>query len=103
MIESKKITELLNDEGFINNLENIKSMEDFSAAFAQYGVEITVEEAENLAKNLVAIAKDGELNVEQLDDVAGGGFVQDLWKWGTKGWNYGKKFCDYMYKTFGIV
>lgn len=103
MIESKKITELLNDKGFINNLENIKSMEDFCAAFAQHGVEITVEEAENLAKNLVAIAKDGELNAEQLDTVAGGGFVQDLYKWGRKGWDYGRNFCDWMYKTFGIV
>lgn len=103
MVESTKIIELLNDEKFINNLESIKTMEEFRNAFAENGVEITVEEAEGLAKNLVAISKNGELNVEQLDDVAGGGFVQDLWKWGTKGWSYGKKFCDCMYKTFGIV
>lgn len=103
MNKNEKIAELLNDESFMNGLDNIHSMEELCEAFAANGVEITVTEAEELAKNLVVISKNGELDIEQLENVAGGGIIQDMWSWAKKGWSYGGKFCDWMYKTFGIV
>ena len=107
MSVNEKIAELLNDESFMNGLDNIHSMEEFREAFSAHGVELTVEEVKELAKSLVIVSKDGELNAEQLENVSGGlnifKVVSDLWNAAKKGWSYGQKFCDWMYNTFGIV
>lgn len=109
MDENEKIIQLLNDEGFINGLQNIDTMEGLREAFAENGIILTQEEVEELAKTLVCIAKDKEFEAEELDTVVGGGIIstinkiKKLYKWGKKGWEYGEKFCDWMYETFGIV
>lgn len=53
--------------------------------FAEFGVEVTVEELRDL---MVPVGADGELDEDALDAVAGGGFIkwfiEKLFGWTTK-------------------
>ncbi len=108
MTKEEKIVELLNDPEFMNNLDSLKSMNDLSKAFAENGVELSESDVQQLSNSLVKMNTSSELDAESLDEVSGGaGFgLQEtisICVGALKlGWKYGGKFCDWVYKTFGV-
>ncbi len=63
--------ELMQDEEFMNKFLATQSAEEAVKLFAENGVEITAEEL-TAAINAAAEQKEGELEAEELDNVAGG-------------------------------
>ena len=108
MTNDEKIVELLNSPEFMENLDSLKSMKDLCQAFAENGVEISESDAQLLSNSLVKINSSSELDIEDLDNVSGGaGFgikktISVCISAFKTGWKYGGKFCDWVYKTFGV-
>jgi len=71
----KKMQELQNDPAFIAKIAEAKTAEDFIAVYKAFDIELTADEAADIVAALAieaTEADDEELNVEQLDQVAGG-------------------------------
>lgn len=75
--KAMKLEGILKNSEFVNKSASIKTAEELQTLIAEYGLEMTVEEVVEFCK-LVAKEKDciengGELSLEDLDDVSGGG------------------------------
>jgi hypothetical protein len=70
---NEKLNELLKDEAVAKELVEQESIEDAQKFLAGKGVEVSVEEIEDLRKAVAVRAEGGEeLDDEQLEQVAGG-------------------------------
>ena len=70
---------LLSDEAFNKEAEGITTADEFQTLFAKHGVELTAEEVEKLCEAIVKSQESGELNENELENVAGGfGFILGL-------------------------
>ena len=70
---------LAGDEAFNREAEGIQTAEEFQRLFAGHGVDLSIEEVEDLCAAIVNAEKPGELNENDLENVAGGfGFVLGL-------------------------
>ncbi len=68
-----KIEMLLQDEAFLDKMQDATSIEDLVKLFAENGVEITAEEVRDLAVQARSYAHGAdELDADALDSVAGG-------------------------------
>ena len=69
-----KLEELMKDEAFVKAMFSKESSEEVQKLFAENGVELTMEEVEDIAAAILkaAPAEEGELSEEALGSVAGG-------------------------------
>lgn len=76
-----KLEELMKDEAFVNAMFSKESSEEVQKLFAEKGVELTMEEVEDLAAAILEAAPkgEGELTEGALDSVAGGIRIR-LWR-----------------------
>ena len=62
----------MEDKAFVEKLLTLEAPEDVQKAFADKGVELTMDEVKLMGQMLTSEKNDGELNADQLDAVAGG-------------------------------
>ncbi|MGN0585464.1 MAG: hypothetical protein ACI4JD_08420 [Ruminococcus sp.] len=67
-----KASELLGREDFAEKLKLVESPEDVQKLFADNGVELSLEDIENMAMESMKNADDGEIDEDDLDNVSGG-------------------------------
>lgn len=75
MANYDKISELFQNETFLKEAQNCKTMEDFYALFNRSGAEITEEETVELISQIAQKHQQeagAEISEEDLDQVAGG-------------------------------
>ncbi len=103
----EKIVTLLSTDSFTEKLSEQNTLEGIQELFRQEGVELTLEETQNM---VTAIAKDyqksGELSEDDLEEVSGGlltevigilKYGKKMWKWYKAAWNAGRKLGDTFY------
>ena len=82
------LEKLLSDEDFASTLVAMQSAEEVQVALKGKGLDLSIEEINNLAKALnEASAYDKDLTEEELDSVAGGGFINIYYDHKNKIWN----------------
>ena len=62
---------ILQDDSILAEIEKVKSADDFLSIFHNRGLDLTIEEAEDLLEKQLSEGN-GELSEEMLSDVAGG-------------------------------
>lgn len=72
-----KVQALLESDEFGKELENIETLEGMKTAFEAHGVEITVQEIEEICVGITS-ANSSDLNEADLDSVTGGFAVTGL-------------------------
>ena len=72
MNTNEKLAEIFENEQFKLEVQNVEIPEDFQALLAEYGLEMTLEEVNELFEQAAAYVNAGELSEEELEDVAGG-------------------------------
>lgn len=70
----EKFKEALQDAEYVKELAELDFLEAIQAKLAEKGLELSLDEVENLVEQVVKAAekKDTELSENDLDDVAGG-------------------------------
>jgi len=75
-MDEKRIKEVFSDEVFVKGLLELEAPEEVQAALKTKDIDFTMDEIMRLHDELVKTGKkadeNGELSLEQLDDVAGG-------------------------------
>lgn len=72
---------VLKEEGFVKHLLSLETPEEAQAAFAEKGIEFTIEEIKEIANainNEVAAADEKEFTEDELDVVAGGILIEGV-------------------------
>jgi len=81
-MDENRIKEVFSDEAFVKGLVELETPEEVQAALKEKGIELTVDEIMQLRDGLIKAAEKvgegGELSLDQLDDVAGGGIITGL-------------------------
>jgi hypothetical protein len=79
-MDEQRIQEVFSDEEFVQKLFSLETPEEAQAALKEKGVEVSVEELNQLRDFVIAnVNENGELALDALDDVAGGfGFLGNL-------------------------
>lgn len=72
---AKKLAEVMNNAAANEKLECADGIEEIAAILNEYGVEITAAELEEV----VVKSSGEELSLDNLDQVAGGGWVKKAW------------------------
>lgn len=73
MDRNEKLLEIFENEEFKAAAEGIASAEELRELFAKHGLELTLDEINDLFARAAKCMKEGELDEEDLEDVAGGG------------------------------
>lgn len=103
--KQKKLEELFRNESVVNKLEQSNTTEELRAALSSYGIELTKEEVEALARSFAAAyAAKGEMTDQELASVSGGvgaewvfSFVWGVVKeTGKAAWNFGRKCATWF-------
>lgn len=71
---NEKINALMEDEGFVESILQLETAEEVQKAFADKGVDLTVQDIEAI-KDAVIAKTEGELSEDDLENVAGGADV----------------------------
>ena len=71
-LNMKRIEELFDSEAFQQTLKEVSTVEDMIRVFAENGLEITAEDAEQFLQGRKEGLEKDELAVDELDAVAGG-------------------------------
>lgn len=72
-MNNEKLKELLKDEAFVKELVEQETVEDAQKLLASKGVDISVDQLNEIRKGVAARVEEGEeLSDEQLENVAGG-------------------------------
>ncbi len=77
--EAAKLQAALADEAFADSLIAMQSPEEVQAALKTKDVNLTIDEINELAKAINAANSGDELSEENLEDVAGGAFINIYW------------------------
>ncbi len=73
----KKLEEILADQEFVKKLLGIETAEEVQQALKEKGVELSLEEINEIHKQIIQQLESGEeLDKEQLKNVAGGGVIR---------------------------
>lgn len=84
----EKLSELVNNESFIEAVKQVETPEDMQSIFRQYNVEMSVEEIIqmiDIMEDLKEKRNEGELSEDILDDVSGGVVVSGAIALGVAG------------------
>jgi hypothetical protein len=95
MDNAAKIKALEENGAFEQELAKVNTPEEMQALFANYGIEMTLDEIRAMVAEAVKMneSEGGELNEEDLDNVAGGVWYVVVGKWALKtvaSWAIGK-------------
>lgn len=71
-LNMKRMEELFDSEAFQQTLKEVSTVEDMIRVFAENGLEITAEDAEQFLQGRKEGLESDELAVDELDAVAGG-------------------------------
>jgi len=71
----KKINTLITDEEFNKSIKSIKTQEDIQKLFAARGIELTLDEFNEICGVADTYLKQGELFEDDLDMVSGGAII----------------------------
>ncbi len=71
---TEKILSLMKDQDFMNRIIGMEDNAEVQKAFAEYGVDLTVEQIDAIAE--MAFSNQGELDETELETVAGGGLEE---------------------------
>ena len=71
-MDEKRLEELFGSQEFVGALKAAGKAEEVVRLFAANGVEVSTEEAEKFLEGRTDGVQSGELNVDELDAVAGG-------------------------------
>ena len=83
-MNQEKITQLFENDEFLNKLADMNSAEEAQALFDEYGIELPLQDVESIGSimgkvaggeismDMVEKAANGELSEEELEQVAGG-------------------------------
>ena len=82
---AEKMNELMQNEEFLKALAASDTKEEFQMLFAEQGVELTMEEIDNILQTVTAGRGDGELDDALLDGVNGGIAVTTCCIWLLRG------------------
>ena len=75
-MNEQRIQELFSDETFVKSLTEMDTPEQVQAAFQTKGVEVSTDDLIKTRDFILAnINEDGELSLDALDNVAGGGVL----------------------------
>ena len=80
-IYSETFNKLMANEDFVKEMLAKETAEDVQKIFAENGVELTLEEVDEVAKNIFATETEGELDEAALEDVAGGVVITAATGW----------------------
>lgn len=69
---NEKIKELFGKEEFMTKFNATESPEDIKALLNEYGVELSEEELKDMINAVLTGADDGEISIEDLENVNGG-------------------------------
>ncbi len=75
MDKYNELTNLFQTEEFQNEAKDCKTMEDFQAAFKRHGIEMSMEEVEDIISKIAKRKQqldNGEIPEDDLENVAGG-------------------------------
>jgi hypothetical protein len=72
MYDIEKINAILDNETHAANIVKLNSVEEFKNYLGENGVDLSVEETQELVNDLASAEEDGELDLDDLGDVAGG-------------------------------
>lgn len=102
-----KIRELMDNEAFVEKLSEVSTVEEMQSIFADNGVEMTLDEINEMCMASVQMTDSDELSDTDLDNVSGGAVsikkaVKAIIGGFKFGWKAGKKFSDWMYEKFGV-
>lgn len=67
-----QLKKVLEDKEFVAKICDMVNPYDVQAAFAEKGVELSIDEISAIARTSAALAQNGELDVEELENVSGG-------------------------------
>ena len=71
-----RVKEVFSDEAFVEKLFSLESPEEAQALLKEQGLELSVEELNTINEQLKAkLEAGGELSLDNLDNVAGGGVL----------------------------
>lgn len=73
---AKKLAAIMEDKAANEKLSNANGVEEVVAILNEYGVEISAHELNEI---IATVPVNGELSMESLDQVAGGGWWQKTW------------------------
>ena len=77
MMDKMKIEEIFSDKEFVKKLVALKDNAAVQAALKAKGLDLTEEKIAAI-RELMAKKKSGELSDEQLVQISGGGFIQEV-------------------------
>ena len=78
-MNEQRMKEVFSDEAFVKSLFALETVEEVQAALKEKGVELSLEEINGIHDRLlVSINENGELSLEQLENVAGGNSLPGL-------------------------
>lgn len=72
MNKNEKLNELFQNPDFLKEAASFKTVEDFQAGFASFGLEMSEEEVIAFCGTVAEQTKQGELVEDELENVAGG-------------------------------
>lgn len=75
-LDVKELQALEENEEFLAVIAKADTAAALRKVYADFGIELTEEEAETVFNNAKTYANGGELSEEMLEDVAGGGVVK---------------------------
>ena len=75
-MNEQHMKEIFSDEAFVKSLFALETAEEVHAALKEKDVELSVEEINEIHDNLLkCVDENGELSLEQLENVAGGSVI----------------------------
>lgn len=75
-MKEEKLKELFSDEAFVNSIMDMENAEDVQKALADKGLELSLDEINAIQRALSG--EEGELDEDQLAEVAGGSWIGEV-------------------------
>ena len=87
-MNQEKLRAAFADEAFVKELFALEEPEDVQKKLAERGIEMSLDEIKAIPQAFAAAQKQeggGELSEDDLENVAGGGMLADIWEYAKEG------------------
>ena len=86
-MDTNKVKEIFSDQAFMKSLFELETVAQVQAELKKKGLDVTEQDVMKLRDDIEKQIKNGkhqgEMSLDQLDDVAGGNAISDWWKYMT--------------------
>lgn len=98
---SERLEELTNDSAFMEKLSMLDGLEEVAKAITDAGVETSVDDVKAMLSMVKKTNADGELGIDNLDNVSGGAMsgYDFVWNCGRACVNYGIMIGNRIFKN----